>query len=154
MTSLTRWVLSHQRAVIAFWAVLALVGIGLTGKANDSFKQKFSVPEREGFATSQRIADEYGSGGQNLPLLPVVVLPQGKTVDSPGVKAELATIDDKARAALPGGRIASYASTGDRAFVSKDGRTVFSLAYPKVPDTTFGDDPVSVKALRKALTGV
>src|SRR3954447_24726282 len=126
MTHLTRWVLSHQRAVIVFWAVVALIGIGLTGKANDSFKQKFSVPDREGFATSQRIADQYKSGGQNLPLLPVVVLPQGKTVDSPGVKDDLRVIDEKARAALPGGRVASYASTGNRAFVSKDGRTVFS----------------------------
>ncbi|MEX2413692.1 MAG: MMPL family transporter, partial [Thermoleophilaceae bacterium] len=32
--------------------------------------------------------------------------------------------------ALPGAQIASYASTGDRAFLSDDGRTTFLLAYP------------------------
>ena len=33
------------------------------------------------------------------------------------------------RAALPGASTASYASTGDRAFVSDDGRTTFALVY-------------------------
>jgi putative drug exporter of the RND superfamily len=153
MAALTRWVLSHPRLVISFWAVLALAGIALSGKANDSFDQKFSVPDREGWTTSNTIAQRYGSGGENLPLLPVVTLPQGKTVDSPGVRAQLAAVDAKASKALPGSRLASFASTGDRAFASKDGRTVFSLVYPKVPDSVFGDDTVSVPALRAALKG-
>ncbi|MFL5843669.1 MAG: MMPL family transporter [Solirubrobacteraceae bacterium] len=154
MTALTRWVLSHTKIVVGFWVVITLVGFSMMGKANDSFDQKFSVPEREGFATSEVIADKYGAGGENLPLLPTVQLPEGKTVDSPGVKADLAKIDEIAAKALPGSRQASYASTGDKALVSEDGRTVFSLVYPKVPDTTFGDDTVSVPALRAALKGV
>jgi putative drug exporter of the RND superfamily len=36
----------------------------------------------------------------------------------------------KAAAALPGARTASWVSTGDRAFVSADGRTTFELIYP------------------------
>ena len=35
----------------------------------------------------------------------------------------------KVEAALPGSRVASYASTHDRAFVSEDGRTTFALVY-------------------------
>jgi RND superfamily putative drug exporter len=152
MTGLTRWVLSHRTLVIVFWAVLTVAGMAMAGKANDSFDQKFSVPEREGFATSEYIADTYGTGGENLPLLPVVVLPEGTTADD--AKADLAKIDDIAAKTLPDARIASYASTGDKAFVSDDGRTVFSVVYPQIPDTTFGEDTVSVPKLRAALEGV
>src|SRR3954453_17695294 len=106
MTRLTRWVLSHQRAVIAFWALLALVGIALSGKANESFDQKFSVPDREGWNTSNEIARQFDAGGQNLPLMPVVQLPPGKTVDSPGIRDELEVVDEKTRAALKGSRVA------------------------------------------------
>ena len=153
MSHLTRWVLSHSKLVVAFWVVLTFAGLAMSGKANEAFDQKFSVPHREGWTTSSTIARVYGNGGENLPLLPVVTLPKGKTVDSPGVKAQLKAIDAKATRALPHSRIASFASTGDRAFVSKDGRTTFALAYPKVPDTTFGDDAESVKGLRAALKG-
>lgn len=156
MTSLTRWVLSHRRLVVSFWAVLTLVGFAMVGPANESFDQKFSVPEREGFATSEYIAETYGSGGENLPLLPVVTLPEGTTAqDAPAeLRAELARLDAIARETLPGSRVASFASTGDDAFVSEDGRTVFSLVYPTIPDTAFGEDTVSVPKLRAAYEDV
>jgi RND superfamily putative drug exporter len=153
MARLTRWVLSHKLLVAVFWAVLTVVGIVLSGQANKAFDQKFSVPDREGWDTQNAIARIYDAGGTNLPLLPVVQLPEGKTVDSPGVKAELQAVDEKARKALPGSRVASYASTGSKTFVSDDGRTTYVIAYPRIPDTTFGDDPVSVGKLRRALRG-
>jgi RND superfamily putative drug exporter len=153
MTALTRWVLSHQRLVVAFWLVIALVGLGTAGKATKSFNQKFSVPGREGWDTAHFIASRYHTGGENLPLMPMVTLPAGKTVDSPGVKAQLAALDAKAERAVPHARIASYASTGDRSFVSKDGRTTFAVVYPVPPRTTFGEDTKSITALRTALRG-
>ncbi len=151
MTSLARWVLSHQRLVIAFWAVLAVVGIATVGKATKAMDQRFSVPNREGWETSHVIATRYGTGGENAPLLPTVTLPSGKTVDSPGVRAQLARIDAAGARAVPGSRIASFASTGDRAFVSKDGRTTFSVLYPRPARSAFGDDRVSIVNLRTAL---
>src|SRR5687767_2367288 len=122
MTALTKWVLSHRKLVVVFWTVLTLVGIALSGKASESFDQQFSVPEREGFATSEYIADTYGTGGENLPLLPVVTLPEGTTAQD--ARDELTAIDRTAAEALPGARVASFASTGDEMFVSDDGRTV------------------------------
>ena len=59
--------------------------------------------------------------------MPVVTLPKGTTVDSPGVAGELTAALAKVQTALPHARVASYASTHDRAFVSKDGRTTFAL---------------------------
>src|SRR3954470_466773 len=154
MVSITRWVLSHRRIVVAFWAVTTLIGFATISKSSSSFDQRFSVPGRESWQTAQQIKATYGTGGENLPLLPVVALPAGKTVDSPGVKAQLGAIDRRAARAIPGARVASFASTGDRAFVSKDGRTAFSVVYARPPDSAFGDDAKSIVALRKSLEGV
>jgi putative drug exporter of the RND superfamily len=155
MSSLTRWVLAHKRIVVVSWIVLTVAGIAASGPASKALDQKFSVPGKEGWETNVAIAKHYrGTGGDSSPLLPVVTLPQGKTVSSPGVKADLAGLDKRLNKALPGARIASYASTGDKAFVSKDGRTTFALAYPRPDrDSQFGENPKAEKAARHALGG-
>jgi RND superfamily putative drug exporter len=155
MPSLTRWVLAHKRTVALSWLVLALVGVAAAGPAADALEPEFSVPGKEGWETNQSIEARYGStGGDTAPLLPVVTLPEGTTVDSPGIRAELAAIDERLRGALPGSRIASFASTGERAFVSADGRTTFALAYPPPdPGSVWGESPEAAKAAREALEG-
>jgi putative drug exporter of the RND superfamily len=123
--SLTRWVLSHKRTVVFFWLVFTVAGIAVAGPATDALTPGYSVPGKEGWETNEAIAARYGdTGGDTPPLVPVVNLPEGKTVDAAGVRAELAVIDDRLREALPGARIASFASTGDRTFVSADRRTL------------------------------
>jgi RND superfamily putative drug exporter len=130
MSSLTRWVLAHKRIVVIGWIALTIAGIAASGPASKRLANDSSVPAKEGWETTVAIAERYdgNSDGGSVPLLPVVTLPAGTTVDSPGVKADLAAADARLRAALPHARIASFASTGSRAFVSKDGRTVFALA--------------------------
>jgi len=154
--SLTRWVLSHKRTVVISWLLLTLVGIAVAGPATDALTPGYSVPGREGWETNVAITARYGgTGGMTAPLVPVVTLPKGKTVDSAGVRAELAGIDDRLRKALPGSRIASFASTGDRTFVSKDGRTTFALAYPRPdPNSQWGEAPKAAKAADRALKGL
>jgi RND superfamily putative drug exporter len=127
MPALARWVLNHKKVVIGFWVAVTIAAFAAIGPAGKSLSQQFGVPGREGFETNRQIAAIYGSGGDVAPLVPVVRLPQGTTVDSPGVRQQLAGALDRLKTALPKARIASYASTGDRAFVSKDGRTTFAL---------------------------
>ena len=155
MSTLTRWVLAHKRIVVGFWVLLTVAGIMASGPASDALDQKFSVPGKEGWETNVEIAKHYGgTGGNTRPLLPVVTLPEGKTADSPGVKADLARIDTRLDDALPGSRIASYASTADKTFVSNNGRTTFAIVYPRQdPGSEFGDNPAAVKAARAALLG-
>jgi RND superfamily putative drug exporter len=129
MTRLADIVLSHKRLVVAFWAVVTVAAFAAVGPAGNALSQQFSVPGREGFETNREIDAIYGNGGSVAPLVPVVALPAGTTVDSPGVTGELATALARVEQAMPGVRIASYASTHDRAFVSKDGRTTFALVY-------------------------
>ncbi len=155
MSSLTRWVLAHKRTVVIGWLVLTVAGIMAAGPASRALDQKFSVPEKEGWETNVAIADKYnGTGGDTAPLVPVTTLPQGQTVNSPGVKGDLKQIDAKLHEALPGARIASYSSTGNDAFVSDDGRTTFALVYPTPdPDQQFGQNPKAEKAASAALEG-
>ena len=156
MSSLTRWVLAHKRIVVVAWVVLTIAGIAASGPASKAMNQKFSVPGKEGWETNVSIAKHYGgTGGDSSPLLPVVTLPPGKTVSSPGVHKALAGIDQRLAKALPGSRIASYASTGDRAFISHDGRTTFALVYPRPEKgSQFGDNPKAADTARKAVGGV
>ena len=155
MRSLTRWVLAHKRVIVAFWIVATIAGAAAAGPASDALEAEFSVPDKEGWETNQVIAERYqGTGGDTAPLVPVVTLPEGESVDSPGVKGELAQIDTRLAEALPAARIASYASTGDDTFVSDDGRTTFAVIYPRPdPNSAFGENPAAEEAASGALEG-
>jgi putative drug exporter of the RND superfamily len=131
MSSLTRWVLSHKRTVVLAWVVLTIAGIAAAGPASNALEPEFSVPDKEGWETNVSIQERYrGTGGESPPLVPVVTIPEGESVDSPAVKRDLEAIDARLERALPGSRVASYASTGDDTFVSDDGRTTYALVHP------------------------
>jgi RND superfamily putative drug exporter len=156
VASLTRWVLAHKKTVVISWIVLTVAGIMAAGPASKALDQKFSVPNKEGWETNETIAAKYnGTGGDTSPLLPVVTLPQGDSIDSPQVKSDLTKLDGALQKSIPGSRVASYASTGDRAFVSDDGHTTFAIVYPKPdPDSAFGDNPHAADDVKNAVAGL
>ncbi|HLH65831.1 MAG TPA: MMPL family transporter [Solirubrobacteraceae bacterium] len=153
MSRITRWVLAHRRRVGAFWAIVTVAGVAAAGPATHSFTSQFAAPGREGFETNLQIARLYHQGGAGAPVLAEVTLPAGRTVASPGVRAQLQSLTARAQAALPGSRVASWATTGSRAFVSADGRTTFLLAYPVPDHEAFGTDTRAARALTSALAG-
>jgi putative drug exporter of the RND superfamily len=156
LASLTRWVLAHKRIVAVSWIVLTVAGMAAAGPASEALEPEFSVPDKEGWETNVAIAERYnGTGGDTAPLLPVVTLPKDEKVDSPAVQRDLRQLDQRLREALPGARLASYASTGDEAFLSDDGRTTFAIVYPTPdPKSFFGENPRAEKAASRALEGV
>src|SRR5512133_973955 len=127
MATLTRWVLGHKRLIVGLWLVVAIGGVAAMRPAGDALSGRFNLPGTEAAIANSRIAGVYGNGGDVAPLVPVVTVAKGKSVDSPGVTRELEGALAKVKAALPDARVASYASTHDRAFVSDDGRTTFAL---------------------------
>ena len=153
MSALTRWVLAHKKSVVAGWIALVISGMAAAGPASDALDPEFSVPNKEGWETNVAIAANYrGTGGDTTPLLPVVTLPEGQSVVSPAVQADLKRLDARLAQALPGARMASYASTGDKTFVSDDGQTTFAVIYPTPdPDSTFGENPRAEKAASAAV---
>jgi len=154
MASITRWVLAHKRIVVAFWLVLTLVGIASASSATKALKQKFSVPGKEGWITNRQISQDFKSGGNGAPLLAVVTLPATQSVGSPAVQSELRAVEARLERTLPGTRLAGYASTHNRTFLSGDGHTTFVIAYPP-PDRTqaFEDNPEAAKHASAALAG-
>ena len=154
MRQLTDFVLRHKRLVAIAWIVLTVIGMGAAGPASEALDQRFSVPDREGWEASQEILRTYNNGGESLPFVAVAKLPAGTTVDSPGVRAELARVEQVARRTQPLGRIAGYGSTGDRAFVSEDGRTAFVYVFPTRSDDPFGANVEAMRTYRDALESV
>jgi RND superfamily putative drug exporter len=151
--ALAGWVMRHTRLVVGVWLVIWIAAIAALGPAGSSLSQQFNVPGREGFETNTELAEIYGAGGDVAPIVPVVKLADGKTVDSPGVTEDLEAALARVEAAVPRSMTASYASTGDRAFVSDDGRTTFALVYITAKG---GVDPgqEEARAAQAALTGI
>ncbi len=154
MITITRFALRHRRLVALLWLVVAVAGVVSTGPATRALSDQYSVPGREGYVTNTAIKRMFGNGGDGAPLVAVVTLPNGTDVTSPGVRAGIAGVSHRIAAAVPRARIASYASTGDRAFVSRDGRTTFVVAYPPPTPGSFGQNALAVTAAGKALRGI
>jgi hypothetical protein len=104
-------------------------GVLVTPSVEQRVSNDFSLPGQPGYEANEAIARIYGSGGHSQPIVPVVHLPAGRTVDDPrvrdGLRQAFATLSRD-----PGVRVASYATGGDRRFVSPDGRTTFALVFP------------------------
>ena len=131
MARLTRFVLAHTRLVVAFWVLITMAGGATAGLTTSRLTIEFSLPGGEGFHAIQVLDGVYGTGGNAPALVSVVTLPQGTSVDSPGIKDQLKAAFDTMQQAHPAARIVSYASTGDRALVSKDGRTTYGLIFTR-----------------------
>jgi putative drug exporter of the RND superfamily len=150
MDQLTRIVLAHKKLVVLGWVVLTLIGIASSSAAIAALDQRFSVPGREGWDTSVEIVEKYGNGGDQLPLLAVVELPDGAAA----ARDDLRRMEREMQAALPGARVAGFGSTGDRAFNSRDGRVTFAYAFPAPSDDPFGGNKAAVAQLEQRMAAL
>jgi RND superfamily putative drug exporter len=150
MERLAERVLARKRLVAAVWLVLALGGFATLTRSTGALTHRYELPGYSGYEASRAIEQAFGSGGgQSEPLVAVVRVPGGVAAHRRELGAALAGV---ARA-LPGARIASYASTGSRTFVSADGRTTFALVYPPLSRKTGNPVQGSLAAVRRALAG-
>jgi RND superfamily putative drug exporter len=153
MITITKFALRHRRLVALLWLVVAVAGFASVGPATGALSDQYSVPGREGYVANTRIKAMFGNGGDGAPLVAVVTLPRGVGAGSAQVRAGLAGVSRRIAAAVAHARIASFASTGDHAFVSRDGRTTFVVAYPPPTPGSFGQNAQAVDAARSALRG-
>jgi putative drug exporter of the RND superfamily len=143
MATITQWVLRHRLLVATFWIAIAIAGLASSGRATSALSKQGGMPAAyEAVDTNNAIAKAYGTGGGTSPLVPVIVLPRGVNVTTPGIRARLAAAFAAIQRALPDARIISYASTGNRAFVSADGRTTFALVYAHTQPGSTAAPPV------------
>jgi putative drug exporter of the RND superfamily len=154
VTGVTRWALRHKRLVVGFWLVLTILGMAFAKKATDALSQEYSLPGHQSYETNSLITSQYGGGGDSSPLVAVVTVPAGATVNSPAVTAALAQVTARIEQAVPGSRVASFATTSDPAFLSASSRTTFVVDYPPPEPGSFGQSPRAENAVQAALRGV
>jgi putative drug exporter of the RND superfamily len=129
MPRLTTFLLRHKLAVLAAWLVVLVAGVAAAGAVPSRLSQEFTFPGQEGYEANMAILETYGTGGPGNPLIPVVTLPEGTTVDSPGTAEALGRAFDGV-AADPRLRVLAWpATTGDRRLVVESGRTVYGLVW-------------------------
>jgi RND superfamily putative drug exporter len=136
MTALTRFVLRHKALVTLFWVVVAAVGVLTISGTTHRMTNTFSMPG-QAFQVDNQITRLYGNGGSQTPYVPVITVPPGERITDPAVAAATGRAFAAAGRAIPGVRIADYATTHNPAFVTRDGRSTFALVYT-APSTGFG----------------
>lgn len=128
MLALSRFVLRHKPAVVMFWLVVLSVGAVASAKLSSRLSAQFALPGAASYRANQQILRVYGNGGPGYPEVAVVRLPPGESAAGAAGRAALGRAF-AAVARQPGLRVADYASTGDRAFLGKDGRTSYGLVF-------------------------
>ena len=134
MGRLTELVLRHRRLIGLIWLIAVLIGGYASSVLSSHLSMSFEIPGTGSDIADSAIVARYGTGGSTSPLVPVVRLPAGQTVEQSQVRTALQAAFSAAatvgvRPGVGPSRVVSYATTGDRGFVSTDGRTTFGLIF-------------------------
>ncbi len=124
MSVLARIVIARRRWVLLAWLLLAVAGGYAAPRATSALSYAFSLPGQHGYVANQQILRQFGSGGDNAPVLLVVTAGSGRLTT-----AAAAPIVAAAAAATPSSRLVSFADSP--ALLSRDGRTGVVAVYPK-----------------------
>ena len=142
MPALTRFVLRHKALVALLWLVVAVAGVMTVGGTTHRMTNNFSMPG-QAYRVNNQIAAEYGNGGSQTPYVAVLTVGPGQKVTDPSVAAETGRVFAGIRHTAGSVRIADYATTGNRAFVTSDDRTTFALVYTPALSDGFGGPDLS-----------
>jgi RND superfamily putative drug exporter len=154
MPQLSRFLLGHKLAVLGAWLLVLVAGMAAAGAVSARLSQEFAFPGEEGYEANVAILRTYGTGGPGSPLVPVVTLPEGLTVDSAGVRPALAAAFGGI-AEDPRLRVLAWpVTTEDRRLLADGGRAVFALVWQPWRGVDAGASeltPVLAERLRAAL---
>ena len=142
MQALTRFVLRHKALVALLWLVVAAAGVLTIGGTTHRMTNNFSMPG-QAYRVNNEIAAQYGNGGSQTPYVAVLTVAPGQKVTDPAVAAETGRVFGAIAQSARSVRIADYAATGNRAFLTTDDRTTFALVYTPAPGNGFGGPDMS-----------
>src|SRR5215470_10261422 len=128
MLAVSRFVLRHKLAVVAFWVAALAVGVIASARLSGHLSGQFAMPSAPSYRANQQILRAYGNGGGSYPEVAAVTLPPGNTAGSAAGRVALGRAFG-AVAAIGGLRVADYASTGDRAFLTDNPRVSYGLVF-------------------------
>jgi RND superfamily putative drug exporter len=143
LARLAHQIVRRRWVVIGAWIALTLFGAFAAGQVSNRWFESFSIPGYSAYEANQRTLQRFGTGEQ-APLV-AVFRSDGDVTKKVGIAAAIAA----AAKVNPGSRVSSYFSTGNRAYVSRDGRTTFAEIYP--PGTPTFSSSVHIDEVRAAL---
>lgn len=143
MRLISTFALKRRRLIFVFWLIALLAGGYASSHLSSRLGQNFDIPGTSSDKADAAIAARYGDGAAQSPLVVAVRLPTGMTANQPRLRASLLAGYSAAAAAAgvhgTAGRVVSYATTGNKGFVSADGRTTFGLIFsPQVSSSSQG----------------
>jgi len=124
------------------WLLITIAGGTVTSTVNDRLTVDFSLPGQPGTETAAKIITSYGNGGNTVPLLVTVTMPDGKAVT--GNEKQ---IGDAFASVTKGDvplRVLDEANTGDTAFRTDDDRTAYAMVFYPFPDSIASVLPTDV----------
>ncbi len=137
MTALTEWVLQHRRIVALAWLAVAVLGGLAAPKAVDTLGYEFALPGQPAYGANTEIAERFGGGGTEDPLLLVVEGEgAGRHADDVGILA---------RDAVPGTRVVTPATPGAEVLAPVGSQVAVVVVYPPV---TPGPEPYAAATPR------
>jgi RND superfamily putative drug exporter len=156
MERLAHLVIRHRRIVFGLWIALFLAGGFAAGKVPDRLGVDFSLPGQPGDTAEKHLMEAYGTSSFDT-YIAVVTVPEGQTIE--GNKAKVDQVLKAGTSLFPKVRVVDQATTGDPAFVTKDGRTTYALlqqpqptSFTPGPETKLGDT-VAAAAKAQGFTG-
>ena len=140
---LARATLRHRKWVIAAWAVAFIFGAFAASHVSSRLSVDFSLPGQPGYMTAEKILATYHNGGNSSPTILVVSAPPGGSLTNQ--EGKVAAAFAELRKEMPQLRVVDYGVTGNKAFVTDDGRATFALVF-EPPLTKFGTDTIATQA--------
>ena len=123
-------VLRHRAVVAAFWLLVALAGGLLAPTTVDRLSYDFALPGQPAYEANTRIADEFGGGGADDPLLVVV--------EGPDAESGAGDVAGAIEQQVPGTRVVTAADPGAGSLTGEGDEVSVALVYPPV---TPGPEP-------------
>jgi RND superfamily putative drug exporter len=124
-----RTVLRARWLVIAAWLAALVAGMVAAAAVPDRLSYDFSLPGQEGYETSVKLQEAYGTTYYPS-AVPVFTAPAGQTIEQH--RDDVTAVTNELRK-IPGIRVIDYGTTGDRAFLTDDGRSTFAFVYGPQP---------------------
>jgi RND superfamily putative drug exporter len=121
---LARIVISHHRLVVGAWILLIAFGVFSTSRVANRWLEQFGIPGYSAYEANQRVLKTFGNGEQAPNV--AVFHSERDVTSATSLKSALARFERR----HPTIRVSSYWSTGSRAYVSRDGHTMFAEFYP------------------------
>jgi putative drug exporter of the RND superfamily len=131
MSRMARWCFAHRRIVVGFWVVALVAIVGISHSAGTSYNTSFSLPNTGSQDAVNLLSKDFATASGESDQI-VIAATGGKTINSPGVKADATKMLTRVEA-LPtiASVVSPYTPAGAKQ-ISKNGTVAFATVNWKL----------------------